>query len=222
MRLLVLCNSYLIDEFASICGGVISSEEDKQTGLLALFPPASFGQRDDAAVLIAGHTDAFKLWLRIWERNVLSDGSVLSQEAPVVFSWNGREVVYVAPVVVEDAQPRVLEVEGQLRVIVLKTAKFHACWRLNDGLRGTAQKHIHLFAVPGAELLARHHALNVRAVPEEDAAFDGAEHNATVDAVVDGDRCRVVEHINVAILTFLDDELLTIQVPWQTTHGGIL
>lgn len=153
---------------------------------------------------------------------MLYDSGIFSNEAPVFFSWNGREVMYVAPVVVEDAQPRVLEVEGQLGVIVLKTAKLHACRRLNDGLRGTAQKHIHFFAVPGAELLARHHTLNVRAVPEEDAAFDGAEHDAAVDAVVDGDRSRVVEHIDVAVLAFLDDELLTIQLPGQTTHGGVL
>lgn len=130
--------------------------------------------------------------------------------------------MYVAPVVVEDAQPGVLEVEGQLGVIVLKTAKLHPCGRLDDGLRGTAQKHIHFLAVPGAELLTRHHALDVPAVPEEDAAFDGAEHHTAVDAVVDGDRSRVVEHIDVAVLTFLDDELLTVQFPGQTAHGGVL
>lgn len=56
---------YLIDELASVGRGVISSKEDEQTRLLALLSPPSFGQWDDAAVLISGHADAFKLRLGI-------------------------------------------------------------------------------------------------------------------------------------------------------------
>lgn len=112
--------------------------------------------------------------------------------------------------------------EGQLGVIVLKTAELHPCRRLDDGLRGAAQKHVHFLAVPGSKLLACHHALNVPAVSEEDAAFDGAEHHAAVDTVVDGDRGRVVKHKDVAVLAVLNDKLLTVQFPGQTSHGGVL
>lgn len=222
LNLTAINKSYLVDELARVGRGVISSEEDEQAGLLALFPPPSFGQGDDAAVLIAGHSDTLKLRVGIGKRNVLQHAGVLGHQTPVVLSRDGREVVDVAPVVVEDAQPRVLKVEGQLGVIVLITPELHARRRLDDGLRGAAQKHVHFLAVPGAELLARHHALNVPAVPEEDAAFDGAEHDAAVDAVVDGDRSRVVEHVDVAVLAVLDDELLTVQFPGQTAHGGVL
>lgn len=127
----------------------------------------------------------------------------------------------VAPVVVEDTQPGVLEVEAQVWVEVLKAAKLHPRRRLDDGLRGAAQEHIHLFAVPRAKLLTGHHAFDVLAVSEKHAALDGSQNNAAVDAVVDGDGRRVVKHVDVAVLALLDDKLLPIEFPRQTAHCHI-
>lgn len=98
----------------------------------------------------------------------------------------------VAPVVVEYAEPGVLEVEGQLGVEVLKAAELHPRRRLDDGLSGTAQENLHLFTVPCAKLLTGHHALDVLTVSEKHTAFDRSENNAAVDTVIDGDsRCMV-------------------------------
>lgn len=127
----------------------------------------------------------------------------------------------VAPVVVEDTQPGVLEVEAQVWVEVLKAAKLHPRRRLDDGLRGAAEEHIHLFAVPRTKLLTGHHALDVLAVSEKHAALDGSQNDAAVDAVVDGDGRRVVKHVDVAVLALLDDKLLPIEFPRQTAHCDI-
>ena len=127
----------------------------------------------------------------------------------------------VAPVIVEYAQPGILEVESQLRVVVLKAAKLHTRRRLNDGLSGTAQEDLHLFTVSCAKLLAGHHGLDVFTVSEKDTSFYRSKENATVDAVVDGDSCGVVEHVDVAVLTLLDDKLLTVQLARQSAHCDV-
>lgn len=127
----------------------------------------------------------------------------------------------VAPVVVEYAQPGILEVEGQLRVVVLKAAELHTCRRLDDGLSGAAQEHLHLLTVPRAKLLAGYHALDVFTVSEKDASFYGTKENAAVDAVINGDSCGVVKDIDVAVLTLLDDKLLTVQLAGQSTHCDV-
>lgn len=116
----------------------------------------------------------------------------------------------VTPIVVEDAESSVLKVERQFRVVVLEAGELHARRRLDDGLSGTAQEHIHLFTVPRSKLLTGHHTLDVLTVSEKHTAFDRSQHNATVDTVVDGDRRRVVKHKNVAVLALLDDKLLPV------------
>lgn len=93
----------------------------------------------------------------------------------------------VAPVVVKYAQPCVLKVEGQVRVVVLKAAELHPCGGFDDGLSGAAQEHVHLFTVPRAKLLTGNHALDVFAVSEKHTSLNRSEDNAAVDAVVDVD-----------------------------------
>lgn len=127
----------------------------------------------------------------------------------------------VAPVVVEYAEPSVLEVEGQLGVVVLKAAELHTRRGLDDGLSGAAQEDIHLFTVPGAKLLTGHHALDVFTVSEKHAALDRPENNAAIDTVIDGDGGRVVQHEDVAVLALLDDKLLPVQFPRHTAHRDI-
>lgn len=116
----------------------------------------------------------------------------------------------VAPVVVEYAQPRVLKVKGQFGVEVLKAAEFHSCGGLDDGLGGAAEEHVHLLTVPRAKLLTGHHTLDVFAVPEKDTSLNRSQHNAAVDAVVDGDGRRVIQHKDVAVLALLDDKLFPV------------
>lgn len=216
-----VCSPHLVNHLAGVSCGVLSSKEDKEAGLLAVLTPPSLCQRHNAARRLGRDANRLEFRLGVWRRDVVQHGRRLRQQAPVVLSRHGREVVDVAPVVVEDAQPGVLEVEGQLGVEVLEAAELHPRGRLDDGLRGAAQEHLHLFTVPRAELLAGHHALDVFAVPEKHAALDGPQDDAAVDAVVDGDGRRVVEHVDVAVLTVLDDKLLAVQFAGQTAHGDI-
>ncbi len=127
----------------------------------------------------------------------------------------------VAPVVVEYAEPGVLELEGQLGIVVLKAAELHTRRGLNDGLGGAAQEHLHLFTVPCAKLLTGHHALDVFTVSEKHTALDGPENNAAVDTVLDGDGRRVVQHVDVAVLALLDDKLLPVEFAGKTAHRDI-
>lgn len=212
---------HLINEFAGICGGVVPSEKHKEAGLLAVLTPPSLCQRHDAACWISGDPNGLELRLGIWSRHVIQNHGCLRQQAPVVLSRHRREIVDVAPVIIKYAEPGVLEVESQVGVIVLKAAKLHACRRLNDGLSSTAQEHLHLLTVSCAKLLTGHHALDVLAVSEKHTALDRSQNNATVDTVVDGDGGRVVEHVDVAVLTVLDDKLLPVQFARQTAYCGI-
>lgn len=128
----------------------------------------------------------------------------------------------VAPVVVEDAEACVLEVEGQLGVVVLEAAELHPRGRLNDGLSGTTQEHLHLLTVPGPELLTGHHTLDILTVPEEHTALHWTHNDAAVSAVVDGDGGGVIQHEDLTVVTVLDDKLLSVQLAWQTAHRGVL
>ena len=74
----------------------------------------------------------------------------------------------------------------------------------------------------GAELLARHHALHVRAVADEHAALDRPQDHSAAHAVVDRDGGRVVENVDVAVLAVLDDQLLAVQLAGQTAYRGVL
>lgn len=127
----------------------------------------------------------------------------------------------ITPVVVENAKSSVLEVEGQVWVVVLEAAKLHTRRRLYDWLSGAAQEHIHLFTVPCAKLLTSHHALDVFTVSEKHTAFDGSQKNTAIDTVINGDSGCMVKHIDVAVFTLLDDKLLPVQFARKTTCSNI-
>lgn len=212
---------HLVDQFAGVGRGVLPSEEHEEAGLVAVLTSASLRQRHDAARGLGGDANRLELRPRVRGRYVIQNRRGFWQQAPVILPGHRREVVNVAPVVVEDAEAGVLEVEGQLWVVVLKTAELHTGRRLDDGLGGAAQENLHLLTVPRAKLLTGHHALDVFAVSEEHAALDGSENNAAVDAVIDGDRRRVVQHVDVAVLALLDDKLLPVEFAGQSAHGRI-
>lgn len=128
----------------------------------------------------------------------------------------------IAPVVIENAKACIFKVESQIRVVVLKTAKLHARRRLDNGLGGAGQKDVHFLAVSGAELLAGHYAFDIFTVSEEYAAFDWTQHYAAVHTVVDGYSRRMVQYVDVAVLTLLNDKLLAIECAWQPANGFIL
>lgn len=216
-----LPQTHLIYQFAGIRSCIFSREENKETGLLAVLPPPSFRQRHDAPSGLGGDPDGLEIRVRVRRRNKVQHFRVLGQQAPVILSRHGREVVDVAPVVVEYAQPCVLEVKGQLGVVVLKAAELHSRGGLDDGLGGAAQEHIHLFTVPRAELLTGHHALDVFAVSEKHTSLYRSEDNAAVDAVVDCDGGRVVQHVDVAVFTLLNDKLLAVQFSRQAAHSDV-
>lgn len=127
----------------------------------------------------------------------------------------------VAPGVVENTQTSILELCGKFWIIELETSKFHACGGFYDGLSRTAQKYIHFPAVPCAKLLASHNTFTILTVTEKHAALNWPQEDTTVCTIINSDGSRVVENIDITVLTFLYDKLLACNFIWQPSYGFI-
>mmetsp|Transcript_3873 Transcript_3873/g.7237 ORF Transcript_3873/g.7237 Transcript_3873/m.7237 type:complete len:231 (-) Transcript_3873:16-708(-) len=84
---------------------------------------------------------------------------------------------------------------------------------LNDWASGAVQAEVAVLAVARPELSAEEHKLAVIAVSNEDAAFTRTNEDAAILAVVNGDGCVVIQHVEVAVLARIDDELLAVHRP---------
>ena len=82
--------------------------------------------------------------------------------------------------------------------------------RFDHRPRRAVQRYVYVLDVPRSELPAYEHALTVLAVPNEDGGLRRPDKDPTVLAVVDRHLSGMVQDVQVAILTRIDDELLTI------------
>mmetsp|Transcript_45545 Transcript_45545/g.118015 ORF Transcript_45545/g.118015 Transcript_45545/m.118015 type:complete len:271 (+) Transcript_45545:659-1471(+) len=133
------------------------------------------------------------------------------QVAPVAVL--GREVVDVAPVVLQEVHLDGLEVAVQAAVGQIVTAKAHIGGALHNRARTAQHQGVAVVTVARPKLTADDGALAASAVADEVAPDNRADKYAAVDAIVDGDLRHGVKQVDVAVLTAVQHKLLAIDGP---------